>query len=192
MAILLNLFWMLFSFQGRLSRLGYIVGAVLSEGAIVAFFAALMPFTKHSHSTAVVWIISTECVLLVWTNVALMAKRLHDCGFSALWSVLCSPLCLLLFLFLYNYKDPLLLGAASVGSLLAIAFLTTFTDDRPNDYGAPNNAVFPSAYIGHTAIKKLSDKLEVLDRQRAEGRISEQQHADACRKLMDAHKTLIE
>lgn len=182
---------MLFSFQGRLSRLGYIVGALLSEGAIVAFFAALMPFTKNSHSAAVAWVVSTECVLLVWTNVALIAKRLHDCGFSALWSALCSPLCVLLFLFLYHYKSPLLLGAAGLASLFAIAFLTTFKDNNPNEYGTPGNTIFPHAYIGSTALKLLADKLEVLDRQRDNGQLSLQQHADASRRLLDANKELL-
>lgn len=191
MDILSNLFWMLFSFQGRLSRIGYIVGTLLSEGAIVAFFAALMPFIKAPHSTAAVWIVSTECVLLVWTNVALIAKRLHDCGFSALWSVLCSPLCVLLFLFLYNYKSPLLLGAASLASLFAIAFLTTFKDNSPNEYGTPGNTVFLHTYMGLTPLKQLADKLEVLDRQRDNGQLSLQQHAEASRRLLDANKELL-
>jgi len=192
MGILQNLFWMLFLFRGRLSRLGYIVGAVLSEGAIVAFFAALMPFIKYPHLTMAVWLISAECVLLVWTNVALMAKRLHDCGFSGLWSMLCSPLCLLLFLFISNYKSPVLLGVAALASLFATIFLTTFRDNSPNDYGTPNNAIFPRAYIGHTTLKQLSDKLEVLDQQRDQGHLSTQQHAAACQKLIDAHKALLD
>jgi hypothetical protein len=139
----------------------------------------------------VVWVVSTECVFLVWTNVALIAKRLHDCGFSALWSALCSPLCVLLFLFLYHYKSPLLLGAACLASLLAIAFLTAFKDDSPNEYGPVSNSIFPHTTIGPSALKLLADKLEVLDRQRAEGRLSEQQHADASKRLLDANKELL-
>src|SRR4051812_1980209 len=110
MAFLSNLFWMLFSFEGRLSRLGYSVGVVLSEGVLVAFSAAIEPFIKNPQSAAGVWIISTECVLLVWTNLALKAKRLHDSGFSGLWSVPCSPVSLMLFLYISDYTNPLLMG----------------------------------------------------------------------------------
>lgn len=192
MGLLSDLFWMLFSFRGRLSRLGYVVGGVLSESVIVAFFALFAPFTQDSHSTAAVWIISTESVPLIWTNVALMAKRLHDCGYSGLWSVLCSPLCLLLFLFVSHYNSPLLLGAASLASLLAIVFLTTVRENKPNEYGMPTSGIFPRAYLGHMALKQLADKLETLDQQLAAGQLTAAQHTEACKKLLDAHKGLLE
>jgi len=192
MALLSNLFWMMFSFRGRLSRLGYIVGAVLSESPIVAAFAGFAPLVnKDPHSKEAVWIISTETVLLIWTNVALMAKRLHDCGYSGLWSVLCSPLCVLLYLILSHYNSPLLLVSASLASLLAIIFLTTVRENNPNEYGMPTNAIFPSDYIGHTALKQLADKLEVLDRQLAAGQLTSQQHAETSRRLLDANKALL-
>ncbi len=183
--------WLLFSFDGRLSRLGYLVGSFLSESAIAALFAALLPYVQDSHSALVVWLVSTESFFLVWTNIALMVKRLHDCGFSGLWSLLCSPLCLLLLLFLYHYDSPLLLGATGLVSFFAIVFLTTFRDDHPNVYGTPTNGIFPRAYIGNTPIKQLSDRLEVLDRLHAEGKLTQQQHTDACQKLLNENANLL-
>jgi uncharacterized membrane protein YhaH (DUF805 family) len=99
--------WLFFSFQGRLSRLGFLGGNLL---LLMAGFAS-------SFASKVVFLFVALQVFLFWAGISLGAKRLHDMSLSGFWVLL--PFSAFTALF-----TALWFGAASfIPSLIGIAIL---------------------------------------------------------------------
>jgi uncharacterized membrane protein YhaH (DUF805 family) len=74
--------WFLFGFKGRLNRARYLVVELVLLALWLLFW--LTPFQFSSQSDALYWV---AAIAMIWVNLAVTAKRLHDRSRSGWWAV---------------------------------------------------------------------------------------------------------
>jgi len=86
---LVNLVWLLFSFNGRINRAQFWLGwsgatvvVWLLSAALIAMSGPAHAFTAYTYSLAVQW------AVMCWVGFALQVKRYHDRGRSGVWTLL--------------------------------------------------------------------------------------------------------
>jgi uncharacterized membrane protein YhaH (DUF805 family) len=73
----LNYVWSLFSFKGRVNRARYLA-------VQLALLTVWLMFALDLSSRWEAWVVA---VTMIWINMAITAKRLHDCNRSGWWAV---------------------------------------------------------------------------------------------------------
>jgi uncharacterized membrane protein YhaH (DUF805 family) len=117
----MELRWVLFSWDGRIGRLQYLLGLILS---ILCVFvgAGLASIARGAGWAGIALIV--PFVAFFWIKFAIAVKRLHDLGKSGGW-------CLLLFV-------PI------VGFVVALTFLLAPGEEHDNQYGPGYHAALPA------------------------------------------------
>lgn len=122
---------LIFSFEGRINTLqfllGIVVASVLNISGAIALGLFLAVVSGHSGGTAatIVLLVAVPAAIVSgWQSLALLAKRGHDIGFSG-WAVL--------FTFI-----PYL------GGLVSLGFLFWPGESRANAYGPLPTGIHPS------------------------------------------------
>lgn len=92
-----QIFWLFFSFSGRVSRAAYFLAGMLMM-IIVVFLVYRVTLAQQAGVSSAGWDTALVVALLVslWTQAALGAKRLHDLGKPGLYAAL-------LFVPLFNF-----------------------------------------------------------------------------------------
>ena len=124
----MNLFKLLWSFDGRIGRIAYAAGSLLNLILIFIAFAIVThgwrPSGVLSAMLGTMLPLMTVMVVSCWAQLALAAKRLQDLGISGLFS--------------------LLLLIPGVGMFVIVALVIPPGEDNDNPYGpgapSPRNA----------------------------------------------------
>ena len=129
-----NLFWILFSFKGRLNRKGYLLGYALCIPFLGLLAHYSIDFDAHSLMKTLIALVLLGPPLV--SCGALVLKRVHDAGINAL---------LLLWLYI-----PLCFMPDSLSKVFAIIWTSSVvvigllpSQKKSNKYGDPYTALFP-------------------------------------------------
>jgi uncharacterized membrane protein YhaH (DUF805 family) len=77
------------TFQGRINRLQYFYGWLLKIALIFAVGMLIILIDSASSNSDLSLIVSLPpCFLVIWINLSLQARRLHDLGYSGWWLLL--------------------------------------------------------------------------------------------------------
>ena len=77
----MNIIWLFFSFKGRIRRIEYWVCSLI----ISAIFLLPAFILFESYPDLVMSYVIAMGIILVWSSLAIQAKRWHDCDKSAWW-----------------------------------------------------------------------------------------------------------
>jgi uncharacterized membrane protein YhaH (DUF805 family) len=84
-----GLFRKLTSFRGRIGRLQYFYGLLLKLGLMfVAGLIVIMVYAIGLPESLTLMLALPPCLFVIWVNMSLQARRLHDMGQSGYWLLL--------------------------------------------------------------------------------------------------------
>lgn len=165
-----NLFWLLFSFRGRMSRKGSSL-SLLFQIPLTAYCFSLYREIEEGESLLQYPLFLAIAGILGWMTLSAVAKRLHDYGYYG-WLVLA--------------MIPLVYYASGTGAAIILLMLFLGPIDGENEYGAPYKSLFPPENKKLAQLKAVSDKLAALDKKRSQGQMTADEHEAACKAVLDA------
>lgn len=123
-----NFFFKITTFEGRIDRLQYFYGLLFKWGLMFGVgLIIIFLFSITNEIEGITMIISLPlCLFVIWVNLSLQARRLHDMGQSGLW--------LLLYLVpIVNYIFAF---------VILIACLAAEGNKKANKYGTAPHRIF--------------------------------------------------
>lgn len=165
-----NLFWLLFSFRGRMSRKGSSL-SLLFQVPLTAYCFSLYREIEEGEPLLQHPLFLVVAAILAWMTLAAVAKRLHDYGYYGWWVL---------------FMLPLVYFASGTGAAVLLLLLFTGPVDGENEHGMPSKLLFPPRNVKLDKLKAVSAKLEALDKKRSQGHMTADEHEAACKALLEA------
>ena len=123
-----NFFSKITTFHGRIGRLQYFYGLLFKLGLIfgVGLITILSSSITHEMGGVAMIISLPLCIFVMWVNLSLQARRLHDMGQSGFWLLL--------------YLVPIVNFVFAL--VIYVSCLATEGDKKPNKYGKATYLIF--------------------------------------------------